>query len=219
MTILQEYRRERRNYMRRVNRQVKQGFMVNPIPTPKKPTRASINRLKAQTAKVIQESSVLVDLITGESYDKTRSKKSKKKRSDILKQNRLFLKLNKFDQHLSRQAGKIFRASKKELTLTPTQSYETIIDNWYSTIESFRPDIYMYILSKTNELIEGKGKEVRRKFAYVYYQNPEAFPGQGDSDRAIINAKFEQIRRIMDWADNSEAYYDFISMFDTIEEE
>ena len=219
MTILQEYRRERRNYMRRVNRQVKQGFMVNPIPIPKKPTRASINRLKAQTAKVIQESSVLVDLITGESYDKTRSKKSKKKRSEILKQNKLFLKLNKFDQHLSRQAGKIFRASEKELTLTPTQSYETIIDNWYSAIESFRPDIYMYLSSKTNELIEGKSAEIRRQFAYVYNQNPDVFPEAGDSDRAIINAKFEQIRNLMRWSEESEAYKDFISMFDEVEYE
>ena len=219
MTILQEYRRERRNYMRRVNRQVKQGFMVNPIPIPKKPTRASINRLKAQTAKVIQESSVLVDLITGESYDKTRSKKKKKKRSEILKQNKLFLKLNKFDQHLSRQAGKIFRASEKELTLTPTQSYETIIDNWYSAIESFRPDIYMYLSSKTNELIEGKSAEIRRQFAYVYNQNPDVFPEAGDSDRAIINAKFEQIRNLMRWSEESEAYKDFISMFDEVEYE
>ena len=219
MTILQEYRRERRNYMRRVNRQVKKGFMVNPIPIPKKPTRASINRLKAQTAKVIQESSVLVDLITGESYDKTRSKKSKKKRSDILKQNTLFLKLNKFDQHLSRQAGKIFRASETDLTLIPTQSYETIIDNWYSAIESFRPDIYMHLLSKTNELIEGKSAEIRRQFAYVYNQNPDIFPEAGDSDRAIINAKFEQIRNLMKWSEESEAYKDFISMFDEVENE
>lgn len=219
MTILQEYRRERRNYMRRVNRQVKQGFMVNPIPIPKKPTRASINRLKAQTAKAIQESSTLVDLITGELYDKTRSKKSKKKRSDILKQNKLFLQLNKFNQHLSRQVGKIFRASEKELTLTPTQSYETIIDNWYSAIESFRPDIYMYLLSKTNELIEGKSAETRRQFAYVYNQNPDVFPEPGDSDRAIINAKFEQIRNLMEWSEESEAYKDFIAMFDTLEEE
>lgn len=219
MAILQEYRRERRNYMRRVNRQVKQGFMVNPIPTPKKPTRASINRLKAQTAKVIQESSVLVDIITGESYDKTRSKKSKKKRSDILKQNTLFLKLNKFDQYLSRQAGKIFRSSEKNLTLTPTQSYETIIDNWYSAIESFRPDIYMHLLSKTNELIEGKSAEIRRQFAYVYNQNPDIFPEAGDSDRAIINAKFEQIRNLMKWSEESEAYKDFISMFDEVENE
>ena len=219
MTILQEYRRERRNYMRRVNRQVKQGFMVNPIPIPKKPTRASINKLKAQTAKVIQESSTLVDLITGESYDKTRSKKSKKKRSDILKQNKLFLKLNKFDQCLSRQAGKIVRASKTDLTLTPTQLYETIIDNWYSAIESFRTDIYMYLLSKTNELIEGKPDETRRRFAYVYNQNPDIFPEAGDSDRAIINAKFEQIRNLMNWAEDSEAYKDFISMFDEVENE
>lgn len=219
MTILQEYRREHRNYMRRVNRQVKQGFMVNPIPIPKKPTRASINKLKAQTAKVIQEKSVLVDLITGESYDKTRSKKSKKKRSDILKQNRLFLKLNNFDQYLSRQAGKIFRDSKTGLTLTPTQSYEIIIDNWYSAIESFRPDIYMYLLSKTNELIEGKSAEIRRQFAYVYNQNPDIFPEAGDSDRAIINAKFEQIRNLMKWSEESEAYKDFISMFDEVENE
>lgn len=219
MTTLQEYRRERRNYMRRINRQVKQGFMVNPIPIPKKPTRASINRLKAQTARVIQESSVLVDLITGESYDKTRSKKSKKKRSDILKQNRLFLKLNKLDQHLSRQVGKIFRASENELILTPMQSYETIIENWYSAIESFRPDIYMYLLSKTNELIEGKSAETRRRFAYVYNQNPDIFPEAGDSDRAVINAKFEQIRNLMEWSEESEAYKDFISMFDMIEEE
>lgn len=219
MTIEELYAKERRNYMRRVNRQVRQGYQVVAIKIPKTITEASIRELKRQTAKVIQRRSDLVDFITGDAYDKTRSKRKQQQRIEILKKNRAFLKLNKFDQYLSQQVGKIFRASEKNLTLTPTQSYETIIDNWYSAIESFRPDIYMYLLSKTNELIEGKSAEIRRQFAYVYNQNPDVFPEAGDSDRAIINAKFEQIRNLMNWLEESEAYKDFISMFDEVEDE
>ena len=66
MTVKEQYKREYRNYLRRVNRAVKQGYVVDVVGRVKKPTRASINRLKQQTGEKIRTKSEIVDIETGE---------------------------------------------------------------------------------------------------------------------------------------------------------
>lgn len=219
LVLEEEYRRARRNYLRRVNRLVKMGYQVDVIKIPKKIKPESIARLIRERGDVIKRKSTLVDMLTGQAYEKTRSKRKTLQRKDIEKVNRVFSKLSPMEQQISFEQSQIIHIPKQDLVLSRQESYELLIDNWYTAIEGFRPDIYLYLLSKTNELLEGASEETRRRFAYVYQQNPDIFPEAGDSDRRIINAKFDQIRNMMNWASDSEAYKDFISKFDEVEDE
>ena len=91
MTVKEQYNREHRNYLRRVNRAVKQGYIVDVIGRVKRPTRASINRLKHQTGEKIRAKSEIVDIETGEILKPIKSKKKR------LQQQRKNVKILKAD--------------------------------------------------------------------------------------------------------------------------
>lgn len=218
MTIREEYTRVRDNYMERVRYYRQRGYVIEPIRIPKYITRGSIRRLHREMSEQIRKHALgFQSFLSGEAIEP----KTKAERSRIEKQNSEFLSLSPEEQEISRERGEITHLPVDDSggILPPVASYEQLIDNWYEQISTYRADIYRRVLSRTNELIEGKNKEVRRRFAYVLYQNPDVFPTAEDSTAEIIDMKMNAVLHIMDIADGSEAYYDFISMFDDVEEE
>lgn len=219
MTIKEEYKRAYANYLRRVNRAVKQGYVVEVVNRVKRPTRASIRRLRKLTGEYIRQRSELVDMSTGEILLPI---KNRKKRRAVQKKNVELLSKPLRDISDTFETGV---AGGQELlmsddTLSVENSYEQIIANWY---EQIRTNFYWYIAQfiewRTNELIEGKGSETRRRFAYVLTQNPDVFPEAPYQSRDAVNDSFNEISRLMDLAPDSEAYQDFASMYDFIEPE
>lgn len=219
MTVKEQYKREYRNYLRRVNRAVKQGYIVDAISRVKKPTRASINRLKQQTGEKIRSKSEIVDVETGEILKPIKSKKER------LTQQRKNVNILKAD--LQTVANTVeYNIPVKQIPnmsdniLPPTDSYEQIIDNWYQQVRgSFYWYIAQFIEWQTNRLIYGKSDETRRRFAYVLSQHPNIFPEPPYETREVILNSFDDIASMMELAPDSEAYYDFLSMYDGVESE
>lgn len=217
MTIKEQYKREYRNYLRRVNRAVKQGYIVDVIARVKKPTRASINRLKQQTGEKIKSRSRIVDIETGEILKPIKNKKirlaQQRKNVNILKADlQTVANTVETNTHVTQVLGMTSNI------LPPTESYEQIIDNWYQQVrESFYWYIAQFIEWQTNKLIYGKSEEIRRRFAYVLSQNPDIFPEPPYETREAIMNSFNEISRMMELAPDSEAYQDFLSMYDGVE--
>lgn len=219
MTVKEQYKREYRNYLRRVNRAVKQGYVVDVIGRVKKPTRASINRLKQQTGEKIRAKSEIVDIETGEILKPIKNKKKRlqqqRKNVNILKAD-LQTVANTVENNIS--FSPIQGMSNK--LLQQSDSYEQLIDNWYQQVrESFYWYIAQFIEWQTNKLIYGKSEETRKRFAYVFSQHPDLFPEPPYETRDVILKSFDEIARMMDLAPDSEAYYDFLSMYDGVESE
>lgn len=219
MTIKEQYNREYRNYLRRVNRAVKQGYVVDVVGRVKKPTRASIKRLKQQTGEKIRTKSEIVDIETGEILNPIKNKKKRlaqqRKNVNILKAD-LQTVANTVENNTT--FSPIQGMSNK--LLSPSDSYEQLIDNWYQQVrESFYWYIAQFIEWQTNKLIYGKSKETRKRFAYVFSQHPDLFPEPPYETRDVILKRFDEIARMMELAPDSEAYYDFLSMYDGVESE
>lgn len=219
MTVKEQYKRERLNYLRRVNRAVKQGYVVDVIGRVKKPTRASINRLKQQTGEKIRAKAEIVDVETGEILKPIKNKKKR------LQQQRKNVNILKADlQTVANTVENNIRFSPiqgmSNKSLSQSDSYEQLIDNWYQQVrESFYWYIAQFIEWQTNRLIYGKSEETRKRFAYVFSQHPDLFPEPPYETRDVILKRFDEIARMMDLAPDSEAYYDFLSMYDGIESE
>lgn len=219
MTVKEQYKREYKNYLRRVNRAVKQGYVVDVVGRVKKPTRASINRLKQQTGEKIRTKSEIVDVETGVILKPIKNKKKRlaqqRKNVNILKADLPTIDIvvngdSPIPQDLGMYDG----------ILPQTESYEQIIDNWYQQVrESFYWYIAQFIEWQTNRLIYGKSEETRKHFAYVLSQHPDIFPEPPYETREAILNSFDEIVRMMDLAPDSEAYQDFLSMYDGVESE
>lgn len=219
MTVKEQYKREYRNYLRRVNRAVKQGYVVDVVGRVKKPTRASINRLKQQTGEKIRTKSEIVDVETGVILKPI---KNKKKRLAQQRKNVKILKsdLPTIDIVVNGDSPIPQDLGMYDGILPPTESYEQIIDNWYQQVrESFYWYIAQFIEWQTNRLIYGKSEETRKRFAYVLSQHPDIFPEPPYETREAILNSFTEIARMMGLAPDSEAYYDFLSMYDGVESE
>lgn len=219
MTVKEQYKREYRNYLRRVNRAVKQGYIVDVIARVKKPTKASINRLKNLTGENIRSKSRIVNIETGEILKPIKNKKKRlkqqRKNVDILKAD-----LPTVDIVIEGGSGIPVDLGLGVDILPPTESYEQIIDNWYQQVrESFYWYIAQFIEWQANRLIYGKSEETRKRFAYVLTQHPDIFPEPPYETREAILNSFNEIARMMDLAPDSEAYHDFLSMFDGVESE
>lgn len=217
MTIKEQYKREYRNYLRRVNRAVKQGYVVDVVGRVKKPTRASIKRLKQQTGEEIRTKSEIVDIETGEILNPIKNKKKRlaqqRKNVNILKAD-LQTVANTVENNTT--FSPIQGMSNK--LLSSSDSYEQIIDDWYQQVrESFYWYIAQFIEWQTNKLIYGKSEETRKRFAYVLSQHPDLFPEPPYETRESILNSFNEIARVMELAPDSEAYQDFLSMYDGVE--
>jgi hypothetical protein len=192
---------------------------VDVIGRVKKPTRASINRLKRQTGEKIKAKSEIVDIETGEILMPI---KNKKKRLQQQRKNVNILKadLPTIDIVINSDSPIPQDLGMYDGTLPPTESYEQLIDNWYQQVrESFYWYIAQFIEWQTNKLIYDKSEETRKRFAYVYSQHPDLFPEPPYETRDVITKRFDEIARMMDLAPDSEAYYDFLSMYDGVESE
>lgn len=217
MTIKEQYKREYRNYRRRVNRAVEQGYIVNVVGRVKKPTRGSINRLKKLTGEKIRTKSEIVDIETGQILKPI---KNKKKRLAQQRKNVSILKadLQSVSDVVENNIPVTQITNMSDSILSPTDSYEQIIDNWYQQVrESFYWYIAQFIEWQTNKLIYGKSEETRKRFAYVLSQHPDIFPEPPYETREVILNCFNEIARMMKLAPDSEAYQDFLSMYDGVE--
>lgn len=92
MTRKQEYMKERKRIRQAISQQKKSGYIVpeNLLPDiPKRITKASINRLKKITPKMIRSKSELIDFTTGEII----TKESSNYKKSVVKTNRELVKL------------------------------------------------------------------------------------------------------------------------------
>lgn len=218
MTIKEQYEREYKNYLRRVNRAAQQGYIPEIRQKVKTPRRESILALKRRTGEYIRAHSPLHDIETG----KETIIKDKKKRLKIQRKNVKILSsdLQTISDTIETVIPVTQTTGMSTATLPPNESYEQIIDNWYHQIdELFNSNISRLLKYHTDNLIEGRKPETRRKFAYVYSQHPDVFPDPPYQDSGTIEYAFHQIARMMELAPDSEAYNDFISMYDIVESE
>lgn len=196
-TIREQYNKAYRNYLARVNRQVRVGYNVDVIQRVKNPTRASIRRLEQQTAKTIKEHSTLYSMVTGEEVT------SQRKSAERI--NREFSSLSPVEQELSREQGKITKYQPWEDAIS---AVDITIENWYDYVEkSFTPKIAQYIKERSDAMINTD----RDAFAYAIAENPDALPSPGyhNSER-MVDASFSNIARIMNVDKNSEGFQSFI---------
>lgn len=196
-TIREQYNKAYRNYLARVNRQVRVGYNVDVIKRVKNPTKASIRRLAKQTAKTIKEHSPLYNMITGEEV--THQRKSAERI------NREFSSLSPVEQELSREQGKITKYEPLEGAIS---AVDITIENWYDYVEkSFTPQIAQYIKERSDAMINID----RDAFAFAIAENPDALPSPGyhNSER-MVDASFSNIARIMKVNKNSEGFQKFV---------
>lgn len=214
MTIKERYKRARRNYLHRINTAFHSGYHPNVIPIPKHITEGSIRRLEKWRGEYIRTHSVMIDVNTGEELKPTKNKKIRRQREKAYREymNKPLQDIDNIVEHGSDQAY------VPDAILPPQASYEQIIENWYENIhENFYWYIAQFIESQTNMLIYGKDPETRKRFAYVYAQNPDIFPEPPYDSRENVIKSFNEIARMMELAPDSEAYQDFLSLYDTVE--
>lgn len=207
------YRRARKNYLARVRTAVRQGYQVETVKIPKRVTEASIRRLNKLTGEAIRKQATLVNMLTGEALEPRQ-----KGRAKVAKQNRTFSKLTPMEQEIAYELQTTnieqIHTAATGTGEAPVLDYEVMIQNWYDRIALERPEVYQYLESKTNELLLGADAETRRRFAYAYDQHADIFPeGLPYLNKNLINVQFDQIRQVMEWAPDSEAYQDFISLY------
>lgn len=78
MTIRQLYEKEYKLYIRRINRYLSEGYNVSIIPRVKRPTQASINRVKKINKKYVRTHYPQIDFGTGEVIKPNKTRKVKK---------------------------------------------------------------------------------------------------------------------------------------------
>lgn len=217
--LQQQYSKEYNKYLARVRNQQKQGVQVERIKRVKKPTQASIERLKKQTAKEIRDKASVVNMITGELIS---SKEYGRKHA--LEINRVFTKLTPQEQEYARfhdyttvKELKVLQKTGIKVNIaTPVLDYEAIIDSWYDSLDSFAPKTAYWLREKTDALLSNATERERALFAYTYAKEPEAFPTEPYMDKATVDAVFWNILRRMGVLSTSEDFQDFLQEQDIV---
>lgn len=215
--LQQQYSKEYNKYLARVRNQQKQGVQIQRIKRVKKPTQASIERLKKQTAKEIQRKASVVNMLTGELISP-----EEYGRKHALEANRVFIKLTPQEQEYAIMHGYTTVKDLKALQktgikvniATPVLDYEAIIESWYNSLESFAPKTEEYLRMKTDILLSNATEYNRALFAYTYSKTPEAFPTEPYMDKASVNAVFSNILQKMGIFESSEDFKNFIQTQD-----
>ena len=219
-SILQhQYSKEYNKYLARVRNQQKQGVQVERIKRVKKPTQASIERLKKQTAKEIRSKASVVNMLTGELIT---SKEYGRK--NALEINRVFIKLTPQEQEYARMQGysdiKELKALQKTgikvNIATPVLDYEAIIDSWYDSLDSFAPKTANWLREKTDALLSNASEKERALFSYTYAKEPEAFPTEPYMDKATVDAVFWNILNRMGVISTTEDFQEFLQEQDIV---
>lgn len=217
MTLKERYKRARKNYLRRINRAVTAGYRPDVIPIPQNIGEGSIRRLEKWRGEYIRAHSPMVDVETGDELKPTKNKKIRKQREQAYK-TYMNMPLQQVEEVNAGEPAQSVEMSTGILDYR--DSYEQIIHNWYDNVHhNFYWYIAQFIESETNRLILGKDAETRRRFAYVLTQNPDIFPEPPYATRQEINDCFMQVANLMELAPDSEAYQDFMAMYDYVEEE
>lgn len=221
--LRQQYSKEYNKYLARVRNQQKQGVQIQRIKRVKKPTQASIERLKKQTAKEIKRKASVVNMLTGELISP-----EEYGRKHALEANRVFIKLTPQEQEYARMQGYTTVKDLKELqkagikvnTATPALDYEVIIESWYDSLDSFARTTAEYLRMKTDTLLLNATEHDRALFAYTYSKAPEVFPSEPYMDKPTVDAVFSNILQKMGIFESSEDFKNFIQMQDVyIEDE
>lgn len=222
MTIKQAYQRARRNYLRRVRNQEMQGYIVDIIPIPKRPTRASIRRLEKQTAKVIQSKSKFQSFLTGEQVDKpTRYMKA---------ENKAFTQLSAEFQAEARRLGTTnirLIESALSVSMTPVNAIDVIIDNFIQSIKRFavsddhRTNAYIVqeLTTRILRIVYDGTEEDKRRLAYVLDKNPNILGDYKYFNVTQMDIDFNGLREAMNMAEDSEDYRKFIESLGIVESE
>lgn len=217
--LQQQYSKEYNKYLARVRNQQKQGVQVEIIKRVKKPTQASIERLKKQTAKEIRDKASVVNMITGELIS---SKEYGRKHA--LEINRVFTKLTPQEQEYARfhdyttvkELKALQKTGIKVNIATPVLDYEAIIDSWYDSLDSFASKTAYWLREKTDALLSNATERERALFAYTYAKEPEAFPIEPYMDKATVDAVFWNILRRMGVLSTSEDFQEFLQEQDIV---
>lgn len=221
--LQQQYSKEYNKYLARVRNQQKQGVQIQIIKRVKKPTQASIERLKKQTAKEIKGKATVVNMLTGELISP-----EEYGRKHALEANRVFIKLTPHEQEYARMQGYTTVKDLKELqkagikvnTATPALDYEVIIESWYDSLDSFARTTAEYLRMKTDTLLLNATEHDRALFAYTYSKAPEVFPSEPYMDKPTVDAVFSNILQKMGIFESSEDFKNFIQTQDVyIEDE
>lgn len=211
--LQQQYSKEYYKYLARVRNQQKQGVQVQIIKRVKKPTQASIERLKKQSAKEIRQKASVVNMLTGELI--TAKEYGRKHALEI---NRVFTKLTPQEQEYARfhdyttakELKTLQKTGIKVNIATPVLDYEAIIDSWYDSLDNFAPKTASYLREKTDALLYSISDKERVLFAYTYAKEPEAFPEAPYLDKASVDAVFWNILRRMGVLSTTEDFQDFL---------
>lgn len=221
--LQQQYSKEYNKYLARVRYQQKQGVQIERIKRVKKPTQASIERLKKQTVKEIRRKASVINMITGELISP-----EEYGRKHALEANRVFIKLTPQEQEYARIQGYTTVMDLKALqktgikvnTTTPVLDYEVIIEEWYASLESFTRTTAEYLRMKTDAILLNATEHERALFAYTYSKAPEVFPIEPYMDKPTVDAVFSNILQKMGIFGSSEDFKNFIQMQDVyIEDE
>lgn len=217
--LQQQYNKEYNKYLARVRYQQKQGVQVERIKRVKKPTQASIERLKKQKAKEIRDKASVINMLTGEliSYKEYG-------RKHAIEINRVFTKLTPQEQEYARFHDYTTAKELKELqkagipvnTATPVLDYEAIIDSWYDSLESFVPKTAHWLREKTDAILSNASDKERALFAYTYAKEPEAFPTEPYMDKATVDAVFWNILHRMGVISTTEDFQEFLQEQDIV---
>lgn len=217
--LQQQYNKEYNKYLARVRNQQKQGVQVDRIKRVKKPTQASIERLKKQTAKEIRNRASVVNMLTGELI--TYKEYGRKNALEI---NRVFTKLTPQEQEYARfnnyntvKELKVLQKTGIKVNIaTPVLDYEAIIDSWYDSLESFAPKTANWLRQKTDALLSNATDKERALFAYTYAKEPEAFPTESYMDMATVDAVFWNILHRMGVISATEDFKEFLQEQDIV---
>lgn len=193
MTIKQQYKKARANYLARVNRLKKQGWDIQVIAPVKKPTKASVERLNKQTAKQIRSKAKLYDINTGKEITKHRLTKAKEqgrkqKRTSISSQIAKKTQRNNMNQVSSKSViSKINIPELKKQTPTGLRLTE-----WYEDINTiYAQSIRRVLFELTSELT--KTDELEQAFSKVLQYNPDLFPQGAYEPEHILKQRFYAI--------------------------
>lgn len=217
--LQQQYTKEYNKYLARVRYQQKQGVQVERIKRVKKPTQASIERLKKQKAKEIRRKASVVNMLTGELI--TFKEYGRKNALEI---NRVFTKLTPQEQEYARfhdyttakELKTLQKTGIKVNIATPVLDYEAIIDSWYLSLESFSPKTANWLREKTDALLGNASDKERALFAYTYAKEPDAFPTEPYMDKATIDAVFWNILHRMGVISTTEDFQEFLQEQDIV---
>ena len=220
--LQQQYSKEYNKYLARVRNQQKQGVQVQTIKRVKKPTQASIERLKKQTAKEIREKASVVNMITGELI--TPKEYGRKHALEI---NRVFIKLSPQEQEYARlhdyTTAKELKALQKTgikvNIATPVLDVEVIIESWYDSLYSFAPKTAHWLRMKTDALLSNASDKKRLLFAYTYSKSPETFPTEPYMDKATVDAVFSNILQKMGFFEDTTEFQNFLQSQDIVIED